>query len=90
METVDDIAAVWWGNGPELARRDLALADEIELREAITPAEAASLIREVVKCEYDPVRDRRYDYSPLDPPPLRPAVPRNQHGAPGLKAEAGS
>jgi hypothetical protein len=88
-ETVDDLTAAWLGNGCELARRDLALADEIELMPAITPKEAAALIREVVRCEYDPVRDRRYDYTPLDLP-LRPATPTNQHGAAGKKAEAGS
>lgn len=74
-ETVDDLTAPWMGNGVELARRDLALADQIEAMPTITPKEAAALIREVVRCEYDPVRGTTADYGPFEPPPLRPAVP---------------
>lgn len=81
-ETVDDLTAPWLGNGCHLARLTLALADEIELRPAITPYEAAALIREVIRCEYNPVTGATHDYSAFDPPPLRPAVPP--------KPEAGS
>ncbi len=74
-ETIDDLTAPWMGNGVELARRTLALADEIEATPAVTPREAAALIREIVRCEYDPVRGTRADYGPFERPPLRPAIP---------------
>lgn len=81
-ETIDDLTAPWRQDG-ELARRMLALADEMEIDPALpNPMYAATLVRQVVKCEYDPTRGTRLDFTPLEVPSLRPAVP--------AKAEAGS
>lgn len=70
-ESIDDLTAPWMGAGVELATRMLALADELEV-EAGDGAYSAGRIREVVRCEYNPLPVR----PELGvPPALRPAVP---------------
>lgn len=66
MESIDELTAPWMGQGCELARRMLALADELH-----RDIHASNLIREVVRCDYNPIRDQ---LPPLGPPPTRPAT----------------
>lgn len=68
MESIDDLVAPWTRHGAGLAARMLVLADEIETR--LGHPDAADVIREVIRCEYDPLKP---DYPPLGvPPALRP------------------
>jgi hypothetical protein len=89
LESIDDLTAPWMGAGIELATRMLALADEMdgEWRE-LAAGRAAESIRDVVKCEYNPLPP---SLPPLgDPPTLRSAVPPNSHPGNGVQPEAGS
>lgn len=69
-ESIDDLTAPWMGNGVELARRALALADEME---GDGEPLAAQKIREVIRCEHNPLPGQAPQLGvPLT---LRPAVP---------------
>jgi hypothetical protein len=70
-ESVDDLTAPWMGNGVNLAERMLVLADEVEVQ--LGHPDAAEAIRDVVRCEYNPIPDPRPQLG--FPPTLRPAVP---------------
>jgi hypothetical protein len=55
-ESIDDLTAPWLGAGVELATRMLALADEMEAQYDTSYRLAASMVRDVVRCDYDPLR----------------------------------
>jgi hypothetical protein len=87
QESIDDLTAPWWTNGCELARRMLALADELET-EAADGRYTAGLIRQVIRCEYNPLPDQLPELG--DPPTLRSALPPNSRSGRGVAAEPGS
>jgi len=66
-ETIDDLAAPWTLHGPELVRRMLAIADA---EEAAGHPECARTIRDVIRCEHNPLADQ---LPPLGDPPTRTA-----------------
>lgn len=68
---MDDLEAIWFGNGCELVRRIMAYADQVEADWSVKIAEE---LREIIRCDRNPLPPV---YPPLgDPPTLRPAVPR--------------
>lgn len=72
-ESIDDLTAPWVRLGADLARRMLALADEIEASPPFSlMAGPAERIREVIRVDYNPL-----PHLPElgDPPTIRPAVP---------------
>lgn len=56
-DTLNEIGAVWLGNGVELATRMTALADELDASGDVPGA--GFHIREVLTCEYNPTTGRR-------------------------------
>lgn len=73
MESIDDLVAPWTRHGAGLARRMLALADELEQYAHLDSEITAELIRRVIRCDYDPLPATRPQLG--DPPTLRPSVP---------------
>lgn len=63
-ESIDDLTVSWTLHGPELARRMLALADELQTEQSFDRrlgyehASAGDRIREVVRCDYNPLHAR--------------------------------